>query len=438
MTLERESIATAPPAPSGAGGFRRSVLPNGIRVLTDTLPQFSSTTVGIWVENGSRYESAPQNGISHFLEHLLFKGTERRSAKQIAEEIDAVGGVLNAFTGKEYTCYYAKVLREDLPLALDVLSDIFLHSRFDAEEIERERSVILQEISEVEDTPDDHIHDLFNRRFWPGHPLSWPICGTAETVNGLFRDDFLHFVEERYRPDRLIISAAGGLDHDRLVEQINSAFGKLRGVTTPPAATIPEIHPGLAVFRKPLEQVHLHLGVPGISQVEDSRYAAYVLNTALGGGMSSRLFQEVRERRGKAYSISSFLSSFRDAGYLAVYAGLSAACVREVLEVVVGELAKLRADGLEVDELSRAKSQIKGNMLLALESSESRMTRIAKNEIYFGHDVSPEDVAEAIGSVTGDEVRDVAQRLFRDGQVGVTLLGDLGEGEVDDSLLSLG
>jgi predicted Zn-dependent peptidase len=413
------------------------VLPNGIRVLTDSLPQFVSTTVGIWVENGSRYESAAQNGISHFLEHMLFKGTERRSAKEIAEEIDAVGGVLNAFTGKEYTCYYAKVLREDLPLALDVLSDLFLHSRFDPDEIERERSVILQEISEVEDTPDDHIHDLFNLRFWPGHPLSWPICGTAATVGSLGRADFLQFVSERYRPDRLIVTAAGGVDHDWLVEQIAAAFAGLEGVTPAPAAQAPEVQPGVAVYRKPLEQVHLHLGVPALSQVDDARYAAFVLNTALGGGMSSRLFQEVRERRGKAYSISSFLSSFRDAGYLAVYAGLSAACVPEVLEVVIGELAKLRGEGLDDRELARAKSQIKGNMLLALESSESRMTRIAKNEIYFGREIPPEAIAEAIGAVGREDVLRVANDLFRDGQVGLALLGDLDEGAVDDSLLSL-
>ncbi|HZR81967.1 MAG TPA: pitrilysin family protein [Candidatus Binatia bacterium] len=419
------------------GGLRRTVLPNGIRVLTEVVPQFASTTIGIWVENGSRYETPQQNGISHFLEHIFFKGTERRTAKQIAEEIDAVGGVLNAFTGKEYTCYYAKVLREDVSLAIDVLSDLFLHSQFDAQEIERERSVILQEISEVEDTPDDHIHDLFNRRFWPGHPLSWPICGTAETVGGLVREDFLRFIEQRYRPDRLIIAAAGGIDHDWLVEQIQAAFGGLRGVTDPQPLTAPEIQPGIAVFQKPLEQVHMHLGVPGMAQADERRYAAFVLNTALGGGMSSRLFQEVRERRGKAYSISSFLSSFRNAGYLAVYAGLSAACVHEVLEVVVRELATLRDQGLGDEELTRAKSQIKGNMLLALESSESRMTRIAKNEIYFGHDIPPSEVADAIGAVSGDDVRAIARDLFRDGQVGVALLGDLDGSDVDDALLSL-
>lgn len=424
-------------SPGNGAGPRRSVLPNGMRVLSERVPQFASATIGLWVENGSRYETPEQNGISHFLEHLFFKGTARRTAKQIAEEIDAVGGVLNAFTGKEYTCYYAKVLRDDLPLALDVLSDIFLCSQFDAQEIERERQVILQEISEVEDTPDDHIHDLFNRRFWPGHPLSYPVCGTAETVGGLGRDDFLAFVADRYRPDRLIVAAAGAVDHDWLVEQIAAGFGGLAGATEPPALTLPRAAAGLFVFEKPLEQVHMYLGVPGLAQTDERRYAAFVLNTALGGGMSSRLFQEVRERRGLAYSISSFLSSFRNAGYLAVYAGLGAAAVGEVIGVVLGELGRLREQGLAAEELARAKSQIKGNMLLSLESSESRMTRIAKNEIYFGCDIPPEAVAEAIAAVGGEEVVAVARDLFRDGEIGVALLGDLGEHRVPESILSL-
>jgi predicted Zn-dependent peptidase len=422
---------------SESGGVRRTILPNGIRVLTEAVPQFASTTIGIWVENGSRYESPEKNGISHFLEHLFFKGTARRSAKQIAEEIDAVGGVLNAFTGKEYTCYYAKVLREDLPLALDILGDLFLHSEFAPEEIERERSVILQEISEAEDTPDDHIHDLFNRRFWPGHPLSYPICGTAETVSRLSRGDFIDFIGERYRPDRLIVAAAGGIDHDRLVEEIERQFGHLQGVTAPPELTRPTMRAGLSVFEKPLEQVHMYLGVPGFAQGDDRRFAAYVLNTALGGGMSSRLFQEVRERRGKAYSIASGMSSFRNEGYLAVYTGLSAACVAEVLEVIVKELATLRDSGLDADELGRAKSQIKGNMLLSLESSESRMTRIAKNEIYFRRDVPTEEMAAAIGAVDQEAVMRVARDLFATSTVGVALLGDLGEHRIDPSILSL-
>jgi len=411
------------------------VLPNGLRVLTESVPQFVSTSVGIWVENGSRYEDPSQNGISHFLEHLFFKGTRRRTAKQIAEEIDAVGGVLNAFTGKEYTCYYAKVLREDLPLALDVLSDIFLESNFDPEEIDRERTVILQEISEIEDTPDDYVHDLFSRRFWPGHPLSYPICGTAETVGAMRREDFLEFISRQYRPDRIVIAAAGGVDHDWLVDRIATSFGGLAGATAAPIYSAPAVQPGLAVFEKDLEQVHMNLGLPGISHDDPRRYAAYVLNTALGGGMSSRLFQEVREKRGKAYSIASFLSSYVGAGYLAVYAGLAAPCVAEVLEVIVREFATLRADGLADDELARAKSQIKGNMLLALESSESRMGRIAKNEIYFGHDIAPEEVAAEIDAVGSADVLAIARDLFRADQVGVALLGKLGEHAVDESVL---
>lgn len=419
----------------GTGGYRRTVLPNGIRVLTESVPAFASTAVGIWVENGSRYEDPAQNGISHFLEHLFFKGTERRSAKAIAEEIDAVGGVINAFTGKEYTCYYAKVLSADLPLALDVLTDIFLHSTFDPVEIDRERSVILQEIHEVEDTPDDHVHDLFNRTFWPGHPLSWPICGTAETVGAMHRPDFLRFIAGHYRPDRLIVAAAGGVDHDWLVERVVAHYAGLEGTTARPECLRPVAHAGLAMFEKDLEQVHMHLGVPGLSQDDERRYAAYVLNTALGGGMSSRLFQEVREKRGKAYSIASFLSSYHNAGYLAVYAGLSAACVAEVLEVIVAEFVRLRDRGLEPGELARSKSQIKGNMLLALESSDSRMSRVAKNELYFGRDIAPTEVATRIDAVTGDEIIALARELFRGDRVTAALLGNLQGHRVDESVL---
>jgi len=414
----------------------RTVLPNGIRIITELVPSFTSTTVGIWVENGSSYETPEINGISHFLEHLFFKGTERRTAKQIAEEIDTVGGVLNAFTGKEYTCYYAKVLRDDLPLALDLLGDIFLHSKFEVEEIERERSVVLQEISEVEDSPDDYVHELFNRGFWPNHPLSLPICGTVDTVSQLKREDFVAFLAERYRPDRLIVTAAGAIEHDRLVDQVTREFGHLEGTTIAPQVPEPRIKAGVSIFEKQLEQVHLCLGAPGLSQTDSRRYAAYVLNTALGGGMSSRLFQEVRERRGKAYSITSFLSSYRDAGYLAVYAGLSAACLPEVIGVVMGEFDELRKNGLGEEEFARAKSQIKGNMLLSLESSESRMSRLAKNEIYFGRDIEPEEIAQAISAVTAQDVVAVAEDLFRPEEVGVTLLGDLRPDAYDESLLT--
>ena len=411
-------------------------LTNGVRVLSEPLPDLTSATVGIWVENGSRYERAEQAGISHFLEHLFFKGTARRSAAQIAQEIDAVGGVLNAFTGKEYTCYYAKVLREHLPLALDLLADIFTQSTFAAEEIERERSVIVQEISQVEDTPDDYVHELFNLAFWPGHPLSRPIAGTAETVSRLARDDFLRFLEARYRPDRVLIAAAGALGHDDLLAVAERYFGVLAGSATRVDGAPPEPRAGVSVHEKRLEQVHLCLGTPGIAQADADRYAAHLVNLALGGGMSSRLFQEIRERRGKAYTVYSFLSSYCDAGYTGVYVGTSAEWTREVVEVIRGELARVARDGLAPDELLRAKNQMKGSLLLGLETSDSRMSRIAKNEIYFGRDVPLEEVAAGIDAVTNDDVLRISRRLFRPEALALTVLGDLKGHALGDEVLA--
>ncbi len=410
-------------------------LPNGIRVLSEELPDLASITVGIWVENGSRYESGEQAGISHFLEHLFFKGTSRRTAAAIAEEIDAVGGVLNAFTGKEYTCYYAKVLREHLPLALDLLADIFTDSQFAADEIERERSVIIQEISQVEDTPDDYVHELFNLAFWPGHPLSRPIAGTAGTVSGLRREDFLGFLSARYRPNRVLVAAAGNLSHGELVEVAAHKFGALNGAVQVASDGAPAAHAGLTVHAKDLEQVHLCLGTPGIAQGDADRYPAHLLNVALGGGMSSRLFQEIRERRGKAYSVYSFLSSYLDAGYVGVYVGTSAEWTPEVVEVIRAELARVVRDGLGAAELGRAKNQMKGSMLLGLETSDSRMSRIAKNEIYFQRDVSLEEVAAGIDAVGRDDIVRVASRLFQPETLALTVLGDLRGVRLGDEVL---
>ena len=405
--------------------MRATRLPNGIRVLSEELADLASATVGIWVENGSRYEASAQSGISHFLEHLFFKGTERRTAMQIAEEIDAVGGVINAFTSKEYTCYYAKVLPEQVPLALDVLGDIFLHSKFAEEEIERERSVILQEISQAEDTPDDYVHDLFGLAFWPGHPLSRPVAGSAATVGPLQRADFLRFLEARYRPDRVLLSAAGKVRHDELVDVVSKTFGVLSGATGTAVDQPPTPRPGLTVHHKPLEQVHICLGAPGIAHADPDRYAAHLLSQALGGGMSSRLFQEVRERRGKAYSVYSFLPTFRDTGYLGVYVGTSAEWAREVLDVIQAELAKIARDGLGVEELARSKTQMKGGLVLGLETSDSRMSRIARNEIYFGRDVPLEEVAAGVDAVSNDDVMRVARKMFRPEALAITVLGDL-------------
>lgn len=406
--------------------MHKSTLSNGVRVLSEPMPQMVSATIGIWVENGSRYEQKQQNGVSHFIEHLLFKGTRRRNAAQIAEEIDAVGGVLNAFTGKEYTCYYAKVLGEDVKMTTELLADIFLESVFAPEEIDRERQVVLQEISQAEDTPDDFIHDLFNLNFWQGHPLSLPICGSVDTVNAIDRELMISFMADRYRAERVLIAAAGAVDHDRLVADCERLFGSIRGDNSksteiePPRERLMVInHP------KKLEQAHLCIGSPGLSQVAPLRYAAYLLNTALGGGMSSRLFQEVREKRGRVYSIYSFLSAFLDCGYFGIYAGTSPEWVDEVIEVSLNEIAKVAREGLRSDELARAKSQLKGNMLLGMESTDSRMNRLARNEIYFRRDVPLEEIAREIEDVSNEQVIELASWCFRPDRMGLVMLGDL-------------
>ena len=323
--------------------IQKSVIGNGVRILTEAMPQVVSSSIGIWVENGSRYEEPAENGTSHFIEHLLFKGTKKRTAAQIAEAFDAVGGVLNAFTGKEYTCYYAKVLGKDLEMATEVLADIFLDSVFDPAEIERERQVVLQEISQAEDTPDDFIHDLFNEEFWKGHPLALPIFGSVATVNKIDRELLVSFMAARYRSSRVFIAAAGQVEHERLTAKCAGLFGGVAGDGKVEKFSPPIDHPLVLTREKKLEQAHICIGGPGISQSHRLRYAAYVLNTALGGGMSSRLFQEVREKRGRVYSIYSFISSFIDSGYFGVYAGTNPEWVDEVLEVTIAELRKGRA-----------------------------------------------------------------------------------------------
>lgn len=404
---------------------RRSELPNGVRVVSEQMPGAPSVTVGLWVENGSRFESARQRGISHFLEHLFFKGTENRTAMQISEEIDAVGGLLNAFTGKESTCYYARVLSEHAPLAMNLLEDIFLRSLLAESEIDRERSVVLQEISQVEDTPDDYIHDLFALRYWPEHPLSFPVCGSAETVGSFRRDDFVRFCAERYRPDRLVVAAAGSIDHETVEDWAAQAFGSLDGRAVSSEAPHPRENRGVFVVEKPLEQIHICLGTAGVPQTTPDRFPAWVMNTALGGGMSSRLFQEVRERRGRAYSVYSFLSAYRDAGYIGVYVGTSPEWLEEVVTVILGELESIAREGLRPQELVRARNQLKGNILLGMETSDSRMSRIAKNEIYFRRDVPLEELASRIDGTTNEEVASLAGRLFRPETMALALLGDL-------------
>jgi predicted Zn-dependent peptidase len=408
--------------------FAKTVLDNGIRVVSQEMPDHRSVSLGIWVENGSRHESHQENGISHFIEHLLFKGTKRRTAAQIAEEMDAVGGVLNAFTAKEHTCYYAKVLDENLPLAIDLLTDIFLHSMFDGEEIERERSVILQEISQAEDTPDDYVHDLFNLDFFKDHPLGRPICGRSDTVSNFRREDFLNFFHARYRPGRVIVSAAGRLEHDRLVRDMAQRLGRVKNQAAETSDSSegdisPQTQRGVFKHVKSLEQVHLCLGVAGMHQSHPQRYVAYVLNTILGGGMSSRLFQEIREKRGKAYSVYSFMSTYRDVGYLGVYAGTSMDSVEEVVDLILTQLRKLAAGEVKEDEIRRTQGQLVGSMMLGLESTDSWMSHVARNEIYFGETITPDEICQNIRAVTRDEVVELAQALFRPEAMALSLLG---------------
>ena len=416
--------------------IQKSVLSNGVRVLTEAMPHVLSATIGIWVENGSRYEDGPENGVSHFIEHLLFKGTKTRTAAQIAEQIDAVGGVLNAFTGKEYTCYYAKVLGEDVKMTVDLLADIFLDSNFARDEIDRERQVVLQEISQAEDTPDDFIHDLFNLHFWGGHPLALPIFGSVDTVNAINREMLVSFMAERYRAGRVFIAAAGAIDHDKLVADCERLLGGITGNGKADKITSPTERLMVLNHAKDLEQAHLCIGGRGLSQGDRLRYAAYVLNTALGGGMSSRLFQEVREKRGRVYTIYSFMSAFLDCGYFGIYAGTSPEWVDEVIDVTIREVAQIVHEGLRPAELARAKSQLKGNMLLGMESTDSRMNRLARNEIYFRRDIPLDEIARGIEQVTNDQIVELAATCFNGDRMGMVMLGDLKGREIGTDIFA--
>lgn len=412
----------------------KTTLSNGVRVLSERIPGMVSITIGIWVENGSRYESAAQNGLSHFLEHLFFKGTERRTAAELAEEIDAVGGVLNADTDREHTCYYAKVLGEHAGLAIDLLTDVFLSSQFAPEEIVREKDVVFEEIAQIEDTPDDLINDLFHQAYWPAHALGRPVCGTRESVATFDRDVCRAWVATRYRPDRIVIAAAGDVDHGRLVDEIASRFGGLAGHAPLEDSEQPILQSGVTVHRRRLEQVQLCLATRGVSVTDPDRDAAVVLNSTLGDSPSSRLFQEIRERRGRAYSIDSFLCSYRDTGYFGIAAGTRPQWVPEVVEIVVAELKRIRTTGVPHAELVRAKGKLKGTLLLGLETSDQRMERLALNEMYFGRQVTSAELAGRLEAVSNDEIMALATRLFTPDTCALVLLGNVRESGIDQGV----
>lgn len=400
------------------GFYHRADLPGGLRVLIEPIPYVRSVAVGVWVAAGSRFEEPSQAGVTHLIEHLLFKGTERRSAQDIAEAIDAVGGQLNAFTSKEHTCYYCRVLDEHFELALDLLSDMLLRSRFDPEELDREKGVVLEEIKMYEDAPDELVHDLFTQTIWPDHPLGRNIVGTAPVLSALSRDDILSYFRAHYRGHSVVISIAGNVAVEPAVEAVGRHFADLwchgddppaapDGASRPPLA-----HPGKLQRGKDTEQVHICLGSQGVPQDHDDSYPLFVLNNCLGGGASSRLFQEIREKRGLAYSVYSYLSSYRDAGLFTVYLGTSPAQSERGIEIVLAEIERVRRHGLAPAELHRAKEQMKGQLVLSLESVSNRMSRLGRSEITLGRVLSPDEVIAKIDAVTLEDTVRVADAVL--------------------------
>ncbi|TDC27369.1 insulinase family protein [Micromonospora sp. 15K316] len=418
------------------GTVRRTVLPNGLRVLTEAIPTMRSVSFGIWVSVGSRDETGPHSGAAHFLEHLLFKGTRKRSALEISSAIEAVGGETNAFTTKEYTCYYARVLDEDLPLAIDVMCDLVADSVLEAADVETERGVILEEIAMHDDEPGDEVHDLFARAVYGDHPLGRLISGTEETVTPMTRAQIRDFYRRHYTAPQIVVAAAGNLDHATVVELVRQALHGTPLDTAPatpaphrPATpAVPTRPAGTLVEPKETEQAHVLLGCPGIDRTDERRFALGVLNNVLGGGMSSRLFQEIREQRGLAYSVYSYASQYADTGLFAVYAGCAPGKVDEVLELTRAELARVAAGGLTEAEVARGKGMSKGSFVLGLEDTGSRMSRLAKGELLYGDLMPVDELLARVDAVTLEDVNTLAADLLAR-PMSLAVVGPFGNGD---------
>lgn len=401
-------------------------LDNGVRIVTQNIGYMHTVTTGIWVANGTRHESPLDNGVAHFIEHMLFKGTERRSAHQITREIDSMGGILNAFTGHEYVCYYAKVLAKFLPRAADLLADIFLNSTFPLDEIERERKVVLQEIKMRDDSPEEYIHDRFHQNFWRGQKLGMPILGSEETVSALSRDSILAHKDSRYRPQDIIIAAAGNVQHDELVAILAPLFSDISSHWHHEACdSFSPAVKELNLIEREMEQTLVCLGTRSLRYDHQDRYALFLLTTILGGGMSSRLFQEVREKKGLAYSVYSYIISHGDSGALVVYAGTEKGHCREVIDIAQREMSRLVAEEVPQDELDAAREQLKGKTLMSLESSDNLMTRLAKNEIYLQKQQSIEDVLANYDAVSNKDIQRVSQELIRTDFLHLEVMGQV-------------
>jgi predicted Zn-dependent peptidase len=402
------------------------------------MPHVRSVSIGVWLARGSRHESDEQSGIAHFVEHMLFKGTATRSAEDIAQTVDSIGGQMDAFTAKEYASYYFKVLDEHLALAVDLLSDIVIRPAFTEDDIAREKKVVLEEIKMVEDTPDDLVHELFTESFWRGHALGRPILGTRETVEGFTQQALREYFADTYAAPNLIVAAVGNIEHAHVRDLVERAFGELplasRSITDQP----PRVVPHTTVRNKELEQSHVCLGTAGYRQDHSDRYVSYALNTVLGGSMSSRLFQNVREKRGLAYSVFSGLSAYRDTGSMTIYAGCANDAVGELIDVVIAELRRIKEEPMPESELRRAKDHLKGSLMLSLESTSSRMSHLARQEIYFERHFGLDDTLEGVERVTQEDVQRVARDLFGDASLGATVLGAVNGLKISRERLALG
>ncbi|HET7695477.1 MAG TPA: pitrilysin family protein [Vicinamibacterales bacterium] len=400
----------------------REVLDTGLRLITESMPHVRSVSIGVWLTRGSRHERIEQGGIAHFVEHMLFKGTASRTAEDIAQAIDSIGGQLDAFTAKEYASYYIKVLDEHLPTAVDLLSDIVMNPKFDPDDIEKEKKVILEEIKMVEDTPDDLVHELFTQHFWEGHALGRPILGSRESVESFTSEILQEYFDAAYVAPNLIVSAAGNVEHARLRELVDGAFGGLRTDAGPYSDSVPRVVPQVMLRSKELEQSHVCLGTNSYQQNHPDRYVSYIMNTVLGGSMSSRLFQNVREKRGLAYAVFSGLSAYRDAGNITIYAGCANEAVPEVVDLCVEELRRMKQPVPDA-ELRRAKDHLKGSLMLSLENTASRMSHLARQEIYFERHFGLDETLAGVERVSAQDVVRVASDLFANGSLAATIVG---------------
>ena len=415
----------------------KTILNNGIRIITKKMLHVHSVSMGVWVNVGGRDESPAENGLSHFIEHMIFKGTKKRTAFQIAKEFDAIGGQTNAFTSAENTCYHAKVMGTHLETMVDILSDIFLNSVFNEKEIENERAVILQEIGMVEDNPDEYVHVLAGRNFWGKNSLGQLVLGTRENVAGFNVHTIKGFFHNLYQPERIVISVAGKLDHNRLVDLIGPVFESIRPDNSFPERVTPQGRSRVNLHQRKLEQVHICLGTKGISITDSRRYAYSLMNTILGGNMSSRLFQEIREKRGLAYSVYSFITSYIDTGMFGAYAGVDPKNAYESIVLILKEISGLKEMRVDPNELRNAKEFTKGNLMLASESNDNQMVRLAQTETHFGRYIPLEEIVNSIESVTEDQIIELAQSLFQKSRFALTMLGPVPDGKAFDEILTI-